>query len=102
MNPETVSLWADIATIFVLINVFILMLIPGAAFGFGWWYLRKGRKKLVVPLLMGQVYALRVQHITMKVTDAIANVPIQISNTAAQITTTLRALRGSVVKSGGE
>jgi hypothetical protein len=98
MNPESISLWADIAAIFVLINVFILMLIPGAAFGFGWWYLRKGRKALVVPLLMAQVYALRVQQITMKVTDGIANVPIQISATATQIATTLKVLKGSIAQ----
>jgi hypothetical protein len=102
MSPETVSFWADLAAIFVLINVFVLMLIPGIAFGFGWWYLRKGRRKLVVPLLMGQVYALRIQQITMKACDAVANVPIQISAGAAQIMTTLRALRGSVVRSVGE
>lgn len=102
MNPETIHFWADIAAIFVMINVFILMLIPGVAFGFAWWYLRKVPKKLEMPFLMAHVYALRVQQITMKVTDGIANVPIQISCVAAQVSGTVRALRGSVVRSGGE
>jgi hypothetical protein len=98
MSPESISLWADIAAIFVLINVFILMFVPAALFGFGWWYLRKGRKALVVPLLMAQVYTLRVQQVTMKITNGIAKVPIEISATATQIATTLKVLKGSIAQ----
>lgn len=98
MSPETVRSVADIAAVFIAINIFILMLIPAALFGFAWWYLRKGRKWLVNPLLMGQVYALRAQQITMKVTDGIASVPIQIAATTTQVSTTLRVLGGSIAR----
>lgn len=92
MDAESISFWADIAAIFLVVNVILITLVIGAAFGFGWWYLRKGRKALAIPLLMGQVYTLRAQQITMKVTDAIANVPISIHATTAQIKTTAQTL----------
>lgn len=95
MNPESISFWANVAAIFLLVNVFILTLATGAALGFGWWYLRKGRKALGMPLLMAHVYALRTQHVTMKVSDAVANVPIQISSLTTRVTTTARALVGA-------
>jgi hypothetical protein len=101
VSPEAVSFWADIAAIFIVINVLVIVLVVGAAFGAGWWYLRKGRKALAMPLLMGQVYTLRVQHITMRVTDGIANAVIQTNATATQVTTTARVLGESLVKAIG-
>ncbi len=98
MNPESISFWADVGTIFLVCNVFLLTLVMGVALGFGWWYLRKGRKALGVPLLMGQVYALRVQHVTMKVSDTVANVPIQIHSATTQVTTTARVLKNSLAR----
>lgn len=92
MNPEAVSFWADIAAIFCLVQVILLTIVVGVGLGFGWWYLRKGRKKLATPLLMGQVWALRVQHVTMKVTDAVANVPITINAGVTQALTTIQTL----------
>lgn len=74
-------------------NIFVLMLIPAALFGFGWWYLRKGRKALAMPFLMAQVYALRIQNATMRVSDKIVNVPIQMNAAATQVETTAKALR---------
>lgn len=99
MNPEALSFWADVGAIFLVCNVFLLTLVMGAALGFGWWYLRKGRKALGVPLLMGQVYTLRVQHATMKVTDTVANVPIQIHSATTQVMTTARVLKNSLQRS---
>lgn len=92
MNPETISVWADIATIFLVVCTVISTLALGAVYGGAWWYLRKGRKALGLPLLMGQVYALRVQHATMKVTDGVANVPIKVATATTQVKTTVGVL----------
>lgn len=92
MTRETLAFWRDIALILLCLQAFILMLVPGAILYFGWYYLRKGRKALSMPLLMAQVYALRIQHVTMRVTDKIAAIPMNIGAGSAQITTTLRTL----------
>jgi hypothetical protein len=98
MTPENISWWADVLTVYLMVVAFVLALAVGAGLGLGWWYLRKARKKLAMPLLMVQVYALRVQHITMKVTDAVANVPITIHATFARVrTTALTLVRGKGV-----
>lgn len=101
MTPETLAFWRDIAVVLLCVQAFILMLVPGALFYFGWYYLRKGRKALSMPLLMAQVYALRIQHITMRVTDKFAAIPINIGAGSAQVTTTLRTLFKGARSEGG-
>jgi len=90
MTAETLGFWRDLALILLIAQAFILALVTGAAIGFSWYYLRKGRKALYLPLLMVQVYALRIQHLTMQVTDKLAAVPIGISAASAQATTMWR------------
>jgi hypothetical protein len=98
MDAETLNFWANVAAIFLFINALIITIAMGVAFGFGWWYLRKGRKWLAMPLLMAQVYTLRAQHITTQVTDVIANVPITVHAVTTQATTTTRLLTSSIVR----
>ncbi len=88
MNPESVSFWADVAAIFLLAQLFLFTLLFAVGLGVGWWYFRQARKKLIVPLLMGQVYALRIQQGTAQVSAKIVNVPITLGATVkrAQIT----------------
>lgn len=74
----------------------VIIIVIGAVLGAGWWYLRKGRRALAMPLLMGQVYTLRVQHITMQVSDAVANAVIQTNTAATQAATTVRVLAESL------
>ncbi len=61
MDPETLNFWANAAAIFLFFNALVMTILTGVAFGFAWWYLRKGRIWLGMPLLMAQVYALRAQ-----------------------------------------
>lgn len=94
MSVETLNFWAAVAAIFLFANAILVTLFMGVSIGFGWWYLRKGRKALAMPLLMAQVYALRVQTTTTKVCDSIANVPIQINQVTTQVTSTAKILVG--------
>jgi hypothetical protein len=93
MSAETIIILTDIATIFLAINVIIMTLVVAAVLGFAWWYLRKGRKKLELPFLYAQVYALRVQKVTMQACDAVARVPIEINANAARVGAFAHTLR---------
>lgn len=98
MTPEAVSFWADIAAVFCLVQVIVVTIALGVGLAFGLKYLRKGRKALGIPLLMAQVYALRAQQITIKVTDRVASVPIGIHGVTTQVKTTAQTLlRGKSV-----
>lgn len=92
MTSEALAFWAGVAAIFLLVNAAVIAVVMGISLGFGWWYLRRGRKALRTPLLMAQVYALRIQYRTMQAGDAIANVPIQIHATTARVKTTAQTL----------
>ena len=93
MSADTIIILSDIATIFLAINVIIMTLVVGAAIGFAWWYLRKGRKALELPFLYAQVYTLRVQKVTMQACEAIARVPIEVGANAARVGAIAHTLR---------
>lgn len=92
MSPESISFWADVSAIFILSQLLFFTLLMAVGLGVGWWYFRKARKKLIVPLLMGQVYALRIQQGTTKISDKIVNVPMTINATAKRAQVTTQAL----------
>ena len=92
MTPETLNFWTNASAIFLMANLCVLVIATGVALGFGWWYLRKGRKALTIPLLYAQVYVLRVQHATQQASEAIVRVPIGIGAAAARVTTTTMVL----------
>lgn len=94
MTPDSVSFWADVATIFLMAQCFVLAMFTAVTLGMVWWYFRLARKKLVVPLLMAQVYALRIQHATNKVSEKIVSVPIGINATAKRAQVTASRLLG--------
>lgn len=92
MNPETLNFWANVAAIYLILLLFLFIMVTGVLFGFLWWYLRKGRRALALPFLYAQVYALRVQRTTQKVSDQVVRAPIALSAATEQVTTTSRAL----------
>ena len=101
MDPETLNFWANVSTVFLLCNAAVLAVVSGIGLGIGWWYIRKGRKALGTPFLMAQVYSLRLQIATTRVTDRIAAVPIQIDAAATQVTTTAKVLKNSLARTIG-
>jgi len=94
MNPETLNFWANVAAVYLMFLMFLGILVAGVLLGFVWWYLRKGRRALALPFLYAQVYALRVQHTTQKVSEKVVQVPMAISSTSEQVATTTKALVG--------
>ncbi len=92
MTPESLSFWADVAAVFLLAQMFLFSIIMAVGMGMGWWYFRRARKKLAMPMLMAQVYALRMQQGTNKVADKIVSVPMGINAAATRAQATAQAL----------
>jgi len=96
MDEQALSMTADIAAVYLVMLMLLAALITAVGLGIVWWYLRRGRKALVLPFLYAQVYALRVQNATMKVSEKIASVPIGLSSNAERVkVTTETLLRGA-------
>jgi hypothetical protein len=89
---ENLPLWRDAALILLIIEAFILALIPGIILFFAQKYLRVFRRWLKLPLLQTQLWALRIQQSVQRGTEAIAAVPIEIYAFSARVKTTARAL----------
>jgi hypothetical protein len=92
MTPETLNFWANVSAIFLMANLCVLVIATGVGLGFGWWYLRKGRKALTIPFLYAQVYVLRVQQVTQQASEAIVSVPIAIGAASVRVATTTKLL----------
>jgi hypothetical protein len=99
MEPSTLTPWRDLALMLLIIEAFLIVLVPAAAFFFAVKGVRAVKRRIRLPLLQTQVWALRIQHTVIRGTNAVASVPINIRSTAtgASVTTRslLRMLRGS-------
>ena len=92
MNPNTLTPWRDAALILLCLEAFVLMLIPGAIFFFAQKYLRRFRHWLRLPILRVYVYTLRVQNITLRVSNGIVGMPITMQMLSVRMRTTARRL----------
>ncbi len=90
MNPNALAPWRDAALILLCLESIVLMLVPGVILFFAQKYLRRFRHWLHLPLLRVYVYTLRAQHITMRATDGVAQVPIALQMLGARAETTVR------------
>lgn len=92
MTGERLAVLADISAIYMLVNFILFAIFMAVIGGFTWWHLRRLRRKMGTPLLQAQVFALRVQHHTQKVSEKIVRVPIELNAGVDQISTTSKAL----------
>ncbi len=90
MNPQTLAPWRDLAVILLCIEAIILVAIPGVILFFAQKYLRIFRHWLKLPLLRVQVYTLRVQEVTQRAANRIADVPIALQMLNVRVRATAR------------
>ena len=89
---EAIELARDISVVFLSLICFAFLLVPGVILFFAQKYLRLGRKKLRVPLLQAQVWAIRVENQSLKTAERIVGVPIAVQERWARLQGTARAL----------
>ncbi len=92
MNDAALAPWRDAALILLCLESIVIMLVPGLILFFAQKYLRRFRHWLRLPILRVYVYTLRVQNVTIKVTNGIAEIPIRAQIAGAQVSTTVRRL----------
>jgi len=92
MDTTALAPWRDLSIVWFVLWTLIVMLIPGAIFFFALKYLRIFKRWLKTPLLTAQIWALRIQNATTRVSNQIAAVPIELNSKAAQAETTARGV----------
>jgi hypothetical protein len=92
MDTLALAPWRDLSIVWFVLWTMIFCLVPGAAFFFALKYLRIFNRWLQLPLLNAQVWALRIQQGTARVSENIAAVPITLHSKAAQVSTTTRGI----------
>ena len=74
MDPNALAPWRDLSIVWFVLWTMVFVLIPGAFFFFALKYLRIFNRWLRLPLLNAQVWALRIQQGTARVSENIAEV----------------------------
>lgn len=92
MDETILAPWRDAAIILLVIEMFVIVLIPGAVVYFALKVMRALRRWIRQPLSNAQVWAMRIQRGTTRTMDGVARVPIGISARATYITTTTRGV----------
>lgn len=92
MDPLILAPWRDLALILLVIEAAVIVAVPGVVFFFILKGVRAVKRWVRPPLLQAQVWALRIQHRTLHVTDSVVSVPIRINSASVQVTTTTRSL----------
>ncbi len=92
MSPSSLAPWRDLAAILLVLECAVLFAVPGVALFFAQKYLRRFRRWLRFPLLRVQVYALRVEHLSLRLSNSVIGIPITMQMLGARTRTTLRRL----------
>lgn len=92
MDWNVLAPWRDLSLIYLLIFPMVVTL----AIAVGMYYVVRGMRYLnrwiKTPLLYAQIWALRIQHSTTRVSNAIAEVPIRLHSNSEQTRVTLRGV----------
>jgi hypothetical protein len=90
MTPQTLALLRDLSLMLLCLEAAVFVAVPGVILFFAQRYLRRFRHWLRLPLLRVQVYALRIQQLTLQVSERVITVPITLQMLNARLRTTAR------------
>ncbi len=92
MDATVLAPWRDAAIVLLVIEMFVIMLVPGVIVYFAVKGIRALRRWIRQPLSNAQVWAMRIQRGTTRTMDGVARVPIGIAARATRVSTTTRGV----------
>ncbi len=92
MDSTILAPWRDAAIILLVIEMFVIMLVPGVIVFFVLKGVRAVKRWIRQPLKAAQLWALRIQRGTTRSMDVVASVPIRIASRATLVSATTRGV----------
>jgi len=92
MDPNALAPWRDLSIVWFALWMMLFVAIPGAVFFLMLKYLRRFNRWLKTPLLNAQVWALRIQYGTERVSHNIADAVIRVQAESTRVRTTTRGV----------
>ncbi len=92
MDISILAPWRDAAIVLLVLEAFVITLVPGVVFFFILKGVRAVKRWLRLPLANAQMWARRIQAGTTRVADAAANVPITLESNATRASVTTRGI----------
>lgn len=86
---EAVAFWSQVSTVFLCLLSAVFVAVPLILLFFAQKYMRLGRKKLVLPMLYAQLWAVRVENATLTAAHRVIGVPIAANTGAARVQATV-------------
>jgi hypothetical protein len=92
MDPNALAPWRDLSIVWFVLWMMLFVAISGAVFFWMLTYLRRFNRWLKTPLLNAQVWALRIQYGTERVSHNIADAVIRVQAESTRVSTTTRGV----------
>ncbi len=92
MQDSVLGPWRDVAIVLLVIEMAVMVAIPGVVFYFAIRGVRAVKRRIVMPLLTARLWALRVQNATLRASQATIALPIAAQAAQARIRATARGV----------
>lgn len=89
--------WRDLSLVWLILWAMLFAAVPGVIFYFAQLYLRRFRRWLRLPLLHAQVWTLRLEQGSARVSARIAYVPITLHSIGVRVAVTTRGVANFLV-----
>lgn len=89
MQDSVLGPWRDVAIVLLVIEMAVMVAIPGVVFYFAIRGVRAVKRRIYTPLLIARLWALRVQSGTMRVSQAVIALPIAMESAQARVRATV-------------
>ncbi len=92
MDESIYASWRDIAIVILVLEAALLVAVPGIVFVYALRGVRALKARLRLPLLNAQLFAVRVQHSTLRASEAAIALPLALASAQARARVTMRGL----------
>lgn len=92
MDTSILVPWRDLAIVLLVIEIAVIVAMPGIALFYAVRGLHALRRWLHLPLLNARVWALRIQHAVTCTSDAVVVLPIALYSAGARARVTVRGV----------
>ncbi len=92
MQDSVLGPWRDVAIIVLVIEMAVMVVVPGVVFYFAIRGVRAVKRRIYAPLLTARLWALRVQNGVLRASHAAIALPIAVEAAEARVRTTARAV----------
>ncbi len=92
MQDSVLGPWRDLAIVLLAIEMAVMVAIPGVVFYFAIRGVRAIKRRIVTPLLIARLWAMRIQNGALRASRTVIALPLAVQAAEARVRVTARGL----------